>query len=646
MASIRRCLLLVAVLLGTIGVVAPTADAATSMSVSWALPSNMSYGIGFDYVYSNGSSPGGYEKYYEWPYSLYNNNAVMPNPVSIYSATTLSQLRMEIYQAPNGEQWDSHDDAAVALRMNPTPYGQNLGNITFPQIGQANAARFVGDILSATPVTNGRVHIDMFQITGQAITNTGYVVDAFTSFNTVGTTYRSGPLWNGQYLAFITDNTTGRQAVGLVDLAGQTELDIDLDMVCFGIDECQWAGSIPNASGEFHAVAPTRIVDSRTGLGIPSKVTPGDGRNSDPNPFKRYDSKVNHEFKVAGVGGVPAVGVSAVLVNVTVTQGNTSGSLRLFPKPPRTYVFGDQTSFPASNSQTPAVFWNAGEARATLQLLEVGVGGRIRVDNISSGDVHLVIDVLGWVDQGQPGQDGSRLLTIDPTRFLDTRFGPSDPLDPFGPFETRALQVAGHSGIPGSAEAVVGTLTSVNADGKSFQTVWPDGGPMPLASVLNSLDSQIRPNLVSVAVGDGDAWAMYNYEHGTDLIFDAVGYFTTAQGGGGDITAVPSSVLFGPTTMTAGNDRSITVANRGGVPAAGTVKAVWVLINSTGGTQRSYLTAYPSGSTFPIASNLNWVAGQSVANLALVPVGADGAIRIYNAHGSATVTVSVLGWVN
>jgi len=168
---------------------------------------------------------------------------------------------------------------------------------------------------------------------------------------------------------------------------------------------------------------------------------------------------------------------------------------------------------------------------------------------------------------------------------------------------------------------------------------------MPVASVLNSIDGQVRPNLSAVAVGSGQQWDLYNYTASTDLIFDAVGYFTAAAGSGGDITAVPSAVAFGPTTFGANDDRLVTVTNRGGVPASG-VSAVWVLLTSTNGSTRSYLTAYPNGQSRPVASNLNWVAGQSAANLALVPVGANGAIRVYNANGSANVTVTLLGWVN
>ena len=37
-----------------------------------------------------------------------------------------------------------------------------------------------------------------------------------------------------------------------------------------------------------------------------------------------------------------------------------------------------------------------------------------------------------------------------------------------------------------------------------------------------------------------------------------------------------------------------------------------------------FVTAWPSGENRPTTSNLNFVSGRNVANLAVVPVGADG----------------------
>ncbi|KOV11136.1 MULTISPECIES: hypothetical protein [unclassified Streptomyces] len=57
-----------------------------------------------------------------------------------------------------------------------------------------------------------------------------------------------------------------------------------------------------------------------------------------------------------------------------------------------------------------------------------------------------------------------------------------------------------------------------------------------------------------------------------------------------------------------------------------------------------HLTVWPSGTTRPDSSNLNWTTGRTVANLVTVPVGADGKVEIANlGWGSAHVVVDLFG---
>ena len=67
------------------------------------------------------------------------------------------------------------------------------------------------------------------------------------------------------------------------------------------------------------------------------------------------------------------------------------------------------------------------------------------------------------------------------------------------------------------------------------------------------------------------------------------------------------------------------------MPAGAT--AVVANVTATGATAQSFLTAYPDGTTRPLASNLNFGAGQTVPNLVTVPLSAGGAIDLYNAVG-------------
>jgi hypothetical protein len=67
-------------------------------------------------------------------------------------------------------------------------------------------------------------------------------------------------------------------------------------------------------------------------------------------------------------------------------------------------------------------------------------------------------------------------------------------------------------------------------------------------------------------------------------------------------------------------------------------------VTATMATAASYLTIYPAGASQPFTSNLNFTAGQTVANQVVIPLGAGGAITVYNSQGTVDVIVDVAGW--
>src|SRR4029077_6358234 len=100
-------------------------------------------------------------------------------------------------------------------------------------------------------------------------------------------------------------------------------------------------------------------------------------------------------------------------------------------------------------------------------------------------------------------------------------------------------------------------------------------------------------------------------------------------------TLPPARILDTRNTHTpVGPNRSIDVqaAGQGGVPASG-VSAVVVNLTATQPSAGSYLTAYPTGTTPPLASNLNFGPGQTIPNLVTVRLSGDGKFSVYNAQG-------------
>ena len=67
-------------------------------------------------------------------------------------------------------------------------------------------------------------------------------------------------------------------------------------------------------------------------------------------------------------------------------------------------------------------------------------------------------------------------------------------------------------------------------------------------------------------------------------------------------------------------------------------------VTATDTSASSYLTAWPDGTGRPTASDPNWVAGETVPNLAVVKLGDAGKLDLCNAAGSADVIIDITGW--
>jgi hypothetical protein len=186
-----------------------------------------------------------------------------------------------------------------------------------------------------------------------------------------------------------------------------------------------------------------------------------------------------------------------------------------------------------------------------------------------------------------------------------------------------------------------------------------------VVSNVNFLPGQFAvPNRVIVPVSSAGQIDLVS-DVATDVVVDVNGYFTAAGGSGALSSAErtpariadtrcpgsnPPSFCAGeqiPATnsslSTVGSGRTITVQVTGNanVPAGATAVVVNVTVTDTSGA--GYLTVYP-GTTRPTASDLNWTAGETVANLTDATLGSTGTITIYNYTGSTDVIVDVLGW--
>jgi len=84
--------------------------------------------------------------------------------------------------------------------------------------------------------------------------------------------------------------------------------------------------------------------------------------------------------------------------------------------------------------------------------------------------------------------------------------------------------------------------------------------------------------------------------------------------------------LGGP-ALNAGSARTFVIAGHCGIPA--TAKAISANITVTGSTTAGFLTLFPSGSTRPGASSINFLAGQTRANNAVIQLGSSGDVNVF-----------------
>ena len=83
------------------------------------------------------------------------------------------------------------------------------------------------------------------------------------------------------------------------------------------------------------------------------------------------------------------------------------------------------------------------------------------------------------------------------------------------------------------------------------------------------------------------------------------------------------------------------VTGKNGVPSGAT--AVVLNVTAVNATKNSYVTVYPDGKARPVASNLNFTAGEAFPNLVVVPV-INGKVDFYNYTGSVNLIADLAGY--
>jgi hypothetical protein len=367
----------------------------------------------------------------------------------------------------------------------------------------------------------------------------------------------------------------------------------------------------------YHAVTPTRILDTRDGTGGLS------------GPFGSHAART---FVVTGHGGVPS-GATAVTGNLTVTGQTGPGFLFIGPNP---------TNDPTSSTLN----FPAGDDRANAVTVALAVGGTLSITYVAptpGKTAYAIFDVTGYFT---PDTSGATYHALTPARILDSRDGTGGLLGPFGSHVARTFTVTGHGGVPLTATAVTGNLTVTGQTRGGYLFIGPNLMDNPTSSTLNFPLGDDRANAVTVALGSGTLSATYVAPIAGQtayVIFDVTGYFTQDVSGAFYVPMTPTRILdtrsgTGGLSGPFGSHAAPTfgVTGHAGVPTGAT--AVTGNLTVTGQTGSGFLFIGPIAMNNPTSSTLNFPLGDDRANAVTAALGSGTLSVTYVAPTSGPTT--------
>jgi ABC-type branched-subunit amino acid transport system substrate-binding protein len=382
--------------------------------------------------------------------------------------------------------------------------------------------------------------------------------------------------------------------------------------------------SASTAAGLFAPVAPVRIFDTQTGNGVPKALLAPHGTLT---------------VQITGRDGVPSAGVGSVLLNLGVAQTAAAGSVVAYPAG-------------ASRPATSSLAFASGQTVENLTMTRLGTGGRISIYNNSTSSIRVFGDVGGYYGAGTVSAAGG-FVPVTQTRIADSATGVGLPRATIAAHQTVTITVAGHGGVPTSgAGSVALNLWAYGTGAAGSLIAYPAGSTRPGITGVAFAAHQIVETLTVTRLGSGGAISVYNNSAGTlRLLGDLAGYFRAGTAGaGGYVPVTPTRIVdttagLGAATPSGSVTTGVQVDGLAGLPASG-VRAVVVNLGSRAASAAGNLIGYADGITAPSVSSLAFPAGQPAANLAVVPVGADGSVDLATVtSGSAPLTVDVVGYV-
>ena len=243
-------------------------------------------------------------------------------------------------------------------------------------------------------------------------------------------------------------------------------------------------------------LSPKRIMDTRSTGKIGS----------------RTGTAASTTFNVYNKGGLPASGISAVVLNVTVVDpevGNEGGYLSVYP-------------CASGQPDVSNLNFTNGMTIPNTVIAPVDTAGNICF--YSYGKTHVLADVSGYFPIG------SSLTTLSPKRIMDTR-STGKIGSRTGTAASTTFNVYNKGGLPTSGiSAVVLNVTVVDPEVGNeggYLSVYPCASGQPDVSNLNFTNGMTIPNTVIAPVDTAGNICFYSYGK-THVLADVSGYFPTS----------------------------------------------------------------------------------------------------------------------
>ncbi|MFG1948661.1 S1 family peptidase [Nonomuraea sp. NPDC048826] len=354
-----------------------------------------------------------------------------------------------------------------------------------------------------------------------------------------------------------------------------------------------------------------QVLDTRSGLGAPAGPRPADSLTP---------------FQVTGVGGIPAGGVTAVLVDVTAI---TTAS---------TYL----TLMPEGAPRPPLSMLNArgNQVISNTAVVPVPASGKIAVYSHGPG-AHVSVDVQGYYTTSGTGRG---FVPVNHTRIADTRSDLGGAPGVVPPWGSRTFKLTGGV-IPAEASAAHLDLIVTGATQQGWVGAYPAGG-VNNRSVMDFVGGTTAHS-VTVQLGtDGRVTFTNNSNSQVHFVLTALGYYTASADSGAGMRTIPAARRLDTRTVGTGVPvpANSTIDVPLGVPAGTTAVLNLTAVDNTA---NGHLNVWPLDGTESTTSLVNYAPpGQGPrAGNTLVKVGTGGKVRIRNASsGSAHVMVDLQGW--